>query len=76
MPDIVNFSGADSLFEQCEDCPRNLLDSAWVIDKIIALQLLPDVFQELLFVAYMQRLVCWIPPLVIEAADEHWELRS
>src|SRR5260221_7409844 len=76
MLDVLDLSGADPLRQQREDCLRNALDRDKVINALIASQLQLDAGQELLFLTYAQRLARRIPPFVVEATDEHRELRA
>src|SRR5690348_11768909 len=56
MLDVLDLSGADPLCQQHEDRLRNALDRGKVIKALIASQLQLDAGEELLFLAYAQRL--------------------
>ncbi len=73
---VLDLSGADPLRQQHEDCLRNALDRDEVVEALIAPQLQLDAGQELHFLTYAHRLARWIPSFVVEATDEHRELRA
>src|SRR3954451_13475651 len=72
MLDVLDLSFADTVCKHREDCPSHPLG----IDTFIAPELLLDPSQELLFMPLFQRLASRIPAFVVEATDQHRELRS
>lgn len=72
MFEILYLSLADVLRQYCEHGPNDPLR----IDEGAELYLLLDARQELFFMAYPQRLAGWIPRFVVEATDEHRQLRA
>ena len=62
MLDVLDLSFGDTLFQHHEDCTGNPLR----IDAVIAPELLLDAGQELLFMAYSQRLASRIPAFVVQ----------
>src|SRR5947207_506747 len=69
---VCNLSLADTLCQHPEDGTGDLLG----IDVVIAPELLLDAGQELFSMALSQWLAGWIPAFVVEATDQHRELRS